>query len=73
VLPPATDLAVKHEDIPASMHQSMTNVSDVQGPQSDLGYLYTRYFTRGLEEGWFRGQRQEECPGRLEGVEGALK
>jgi NADPH2:quinone reductase len=35
--------------------------------------LYTRYFTRGLEEGWFRGQRQEECPGRLEGVEGALK
>ena len=73
VLPPKDDLAGKHKDIPASIHQSNTNVSDVQGPQSDLGYLYSRYFTKGLEDGWFRGQRQEECPGGLEGVEGAFK
>jgi NADPH2:quinone reductase len=73
VLPPGNDLNDKHQDIPESIHQSMTMVADVQGPQSDLGYLYTRYFTKGLEQGWFRGQNQEECPSGLEGVEGALR
>ena len=73
VLPPMDNIAGKHEDIPASIDQSMTVVGDVHGPQSDVGYLFSRYFTKGLEEGWFRGQKQEECPGGLEGIEGALK
>ena len=73
VLPPMDDMAGKHKDIPESIDQSMTVVGDVHGPQSDVGYLFSRYFTKGLEEGWFRGQKQEECPGGLEGIEGALK
>jgi NADPH2:quinone reductase len=74
VLPPTTDIATgKHEGIPAGVRQSMTNVAEVQGAQADIGYLFSRYFTKGLEEGWFRGQPQEECPGGLEGIEGALK
>jgi NADPH2:quinone reductase len=73
VLPPMDDLAGKHKDIPASIEQSMTVVGDVHGPQSDIGYLFSRYFTKGLEEGWFKAQKQEECPGGLEGIEDALK
>jgi NADPH2:quinone reductase len=73
VLPPVGDLAGKYKDIPASIRQSMTAVMEVHGPQLDIGYLYSRYFTKGLEEGWFEAQTQEECPGGLQGVEGALK
>ena len=43
------------------------------GSQSDIGYLFRRYFSKGLEEGWFKGQKQEECPGGLEGMEDAWK
>jgi NADPH2:quinone reductase len=73
VLPPKDDLTGLHKEIPESIHQSLTVVGDVHGPQADLGYLYSRYFTKGLEEGWFRAQNQEECPGGLDGVENALK
>ena len=73
VLPPMDDMAGKYKDIPASIEQSMTVVGDVHGPQNDIGYLFSRYFTKGLEEGWFKAQKQEECPGGLEGIEGALK
>ena len=73
VLPPMDDLAGKHKDIPASIQQSLTVVGDVHGSQSDIGYFFSRYFTKGLEEGWFQAQKQEECPGGLEGIEGALK
>jgi hypothetical protein len=31
--------------------------------------MYSRYLTRGMAEGWFRPQKQEECPRGLEGVE----
>lgn len=67
------DTADKHEDIPANIEQSMTNVEEVHGSQSDIGHCYRRYSTNGLEEDRFRGQRQEERPGGLEGIEEALE
>ncbi|KAI8938324.1 hypothetical protein NX059_005976 [Plenodomus lindquistii] len=73
VLGPPHDYSSKYSDIPASIHQSKSDVFDVHGPLEDLGYVYCRYITRGLEKGWFRAQNQEECAGGLTGVEGALK
>lgn len=73
VLGPGRDFGGRHADIPASVHQSLSNVFDVHGPQAELAYVYSRYFTRGLQEGWFRAQNQEVCAGGLEGVEDALK
>lgn len=48
-------------------------VGDVHGPKKDLGFVYSRYITRGLEEGWFKPQPQEIVPGGLNGVQGALE
>lgn len=73
VLPPAHDLNGQYVEIPASIKQSQSAVFSVFDSQTELGYTYTRYFTRGLEEGWFQAQKQEECSGGLEGVEAALK
>ena len=52
---------------------STTTVGDVHGPLKDLGYVYSRYISKGLEEGWFKAQPQEVVKGGLEGVEKALK
>jgi NADPH2:quinone reductase len=73
VLPPQGQTSGAHKEIPDSIRQSFTIVGDVHRLQADLGYLYCRYFTKGLEQGWFKAQNQEECGGGLEGVEGALK
>lgn len=73
VLGPEGDVGGQHTEIPTSVQQSLSNVFDVHGTQAELGYVYSRYFTRGLQEGWFRPQKQEECAGGLEGVEDALK
>jgi NADPH2:quinone reductase len=73
VLGPEDDVSGKHAEIPTSIHQSLSNVFDVHSTQAELGYVYSRYFTRGLQEGWFHAQKQEECAGGLEGVEAALK
>lgn len=39
----------------------------------DLGFVYYRFFGRGLQEGFFSGHPYEVVPGGLHGVEGALK
>lgn len=62
-----------YKDIPDSIEKSTTMVGDVHGSLKELGYVYCRYFSKGLEEGWFKGQPQEVVPGGLEGVEGALR
>ncbi len=51
---------------------SITRVTSVHKDERDFGYVYFRYFARGLQEGWFRGQRTEVVPGGLGGVEKAL-
>lgn len=39
----------------------------------DLGYVYSRYFTRALEDGWLKAQPQEVVPGGLGGIQSALE
>ncbi|KAK3902635.1 chaperonin 10-like protein [Staphylotrichum tortipilum] len=59
--------------LPEGVEQTTTNVGCVHREDKDFGYVYFRYFARGLAEGWFRGQKTEVVPGGLAGVEGALK
>lgn len=75
VLPPrGGGFDAARDGLPAGVRQSTTQVGSVhEEAGKDLGYVYCRYFTRGLAEGWFRGQPQEVRPGALEGVEAALK
>lgn len=58
--------------IPETMKKTMTSVGDVHGSMKDLGFVYSRLITRGLEEGWFKAQPQEVIPGGLGGVEKGL-
>ena len=51
---------------------STTQVGDVHGSLKDFGYVYSRYLSRALEEGWFKAQPQEIVPGGLAGVEKGL-
>ncbi|KAF3932449.1 Zeta-crystallin [Dactylella cylindrospora] len=39
----------------------------------ELGYIFTRFFSRGLDEGWFKPHPHEVIEGGLNGVSQALK
>ena len=39
----------------------------------DFGFIFSRFFSRGLQEGWFTGHPYEVIPGGLYGVEQGLK
>ena len=81
VLPP------KQEDPPAvkwswtgvgSVHQdhaadSAEGKAGLKLGGKDFGFVYYRFFGRGLQEGFFSGHPFEVVPGGLSGVEGALK
>lgn len=73
VLPPKGGWNAKWEEIPEGVQQSMTNVGGVHQDYKELGFVFSRYFTRGLQEGWFKGQPQEVVPGGLEGIQSALE
>lgn len=73
VLPPKDDLTGKHKEIPDGIYQSNTNVGDAHGEEKDLAYMYTGYFTKDLEEGCLKAQKQEEVAGGLAGIEGVLE
>ena len=75
VLPPEHDMTKngRYAEIPASITQSMTMVGSVHEECQDLGYVFCRYFSKGLEEGWFRAHPQEEIPGGLAGIESGLR
>lgn len=73
VLPPPKGWDQPFEGIPEGVKQSTTNVGSVHKDWKELGFVCSRYFTRGLEEGWFRGQPQEVIPGGLGGVQKALE
>lgn len=62
-----------YSDIPDSVQKSETRVGDVHGKNKDFGFVYCRYITRGLEEGWFKPQPQEVVKGGLNGIQGALE
>ncbi|KAL8687965.1 MAG: hypothetical protein Q9218_006007 [Villophora microphyllina] len=74
--------------VPASVRRSQTMVGAVHasgdekgfqkdtGSQTgdmDFGFVFFRFFSRGLQEGWFSGHPEEVVPGGLAGVEGALR
>ena len=65
-----------YDEIPAGIQKSITRVGDVHGNPDDLkefGYVYFRYISKGLAEGWFKAQPQEVVKGGLEGVQTALE
>ncbi|KXT08681.1 hypothetical protein AC579_8663 [Pseudocercospora musae] len=63
----------KYPEIPSNVNQTITQVGDVHGSHKDLGFVYSRLITRGLDEGWFKPQPQEVVPGGLGGVQKALE
>lgn len=63
----------EYSEIPESVNKTITQVGDVHSKQKDLGFVYCRYITRGLEEGWFKPQPQEVIPGGLNGVQKGLE
>jgi NADPH:quinone reductase len=62
--------------VPKGVHTSLTMVGNVHGTRGmdlkDFGYVYFRYISKGLEEGWFKPQPTEVIPGGLEGIEEGL-
>ncbi|GAM88518.1 hypothetical protein ANO11243_065510 [Dothideomycetidae sp. 11243] len=65
-------LPIKDEEIP-EIKKVQTYVGNVHDGHKDLGLVHSRYLTRGLSEGWYKGHPYEVVPGGLEGIEGALK
>ncbi|KAM0563078.1 hypothetical protein ACHAPJ_001924 [Fusarium lateritium] len=65
--------AQSYSDIPKTIQKSVTTVASIHEDLKDFGYVFTRYFSKGLEEGWLKAQPQEVIPGGLEGVEKGLK
>lgn len=59
--------------LPSHVQHTITTVGAVHQDQKDFGYVYFRYFTHGLQEGWFKPQPQEVKPGGLGGVQQALE
>ncbi|EAQ83385.1 hypothetical protein CHGG_09789 [Chaetomium globosum CBS 148.51] len=66
-------LGGEKEGLPEGVDKSITLVGDVHNGAEDFGYVYYRYFARGLQEGWFKPQRSEVVPGGLGGVQTGLR
>lgn len=62
-----------YEEIPKTIQRSVTTVGSSHSDGKDLAFVYSRYFTRGLQEGWFHGQPQVVVPGGLGGIKTALE
>lgn len=62
-----------YKEIPETVEKSLTTVGSVHQDLKDFGYVYSRYISKGLEEGWFKAQPQEIVPGGLEGVQKGLE
>ncbi|KAI1135919.1 GroES-like protein [Hypoxylon sp. FL0543] len=60
-------------EFPSHITQSVTLVGSVHSDEKDFGYVYFRYITRGLQEGWFKPQPQVVVPGGLQGLQKALE
>lgn len=68
-------LGREYEEIPKSVHKTLTNVGSVFGIEEDLtdfGYAWFRLFSLGLKDGWFSGHPYEVVPGGLDGVQQGL-
>ncbi|KAK4153992.1 chaperonin 10-like protein [Chaetomidium leptoderma] len=66
-------LGGEKEGLPDGVEKSIALVGSVHDKAKDFGYVYYRYFAKGLQEGWFKPQRTEVVPGGLGGVQSALQ
>ncbi|KAE9966278.1 hypothetical protein EG327_000166 [Venturia inaequalis] len=64
----------EYPEIPASILKTITSVGSVHKDDADkdFAYVFFRYFSRGLAEGWFKGQPTVTVPGGLGGIQKAL-
>lgn len=65
----------EYPEIPSTIIKSITSVGSVHKEEEDkdFAYVFFRYFSRGLKEGWFKGQPTETVPGGLGGIQTALR
>jgi NADPH:quinone reductase len=67
---------LEDESFPEGIEKTWTFVGDVHKEEDesarDFGFLYSRLFGRGMQEGWLKPQRQEVVPGGLDGVQTGL-
>ncbi|KAL6702507.1 hypothetical protein ACN47E_001597 [Coniothyrium glycines] len=63
----------QYEGIPATVHQTITNVGEAHKGDKAFAYVMFRYFAKGLAEGWFAPHPHEVVPGGLEGVQTGLR
>jgi NADPH2:quinone reductase len=64
----------EYKEIPASITKTITNVGSVHKDEEEREFAYVmfRYFSKGLKEGWFKGQPTQTVPGGLGGIQQAL-
>lgn len=64
----------EYKEIPAGITKTITSVGAVHKDEEDRDFAYVtfRYFSRGLKEGWFKGQPTQTVPGGLGGIKQAL-
>lgn len=68
-----TVLPVDDKEVPKEVTIHRTSVGSVHKEDQDLGFVYMRYFAKGLQDGWFKAQTQEVVPGGLGGIQTALE
>lgn len=62
-----------YEDIPEGINKIKVSVMRAHGDCKDFAFVFFRYLSRGLREGWLKPQPQELVPGGLGGIQGALQ
>lgn len=64
----------EYPEIPSTITKTITSVGSVHKDEEDkeFAYVFFRFFSRGLKEGWFKGQPTETVPGGLGGIQKAL-
>ncbi|KAF2418682.1 GroES-like protein, partial [Tothia fuscella] len=64
----------KYPEIPESVHKTITSVgaSHNNPEDKDFAYVFFRYISKGLKDGWFKGHPTEKIPGGLGGVQQGL-
>lgn len=67
-----TVLPGSEEGLRSGVEVHRTMVGSVHNEEKDLGFVYLRYFAKGLQDGWFKPQPQEVVPGGLGGIQTGL-
>lgn len=64
----------EYPEIPATITKTITSVGAVHKEEEDkdFGYIFFRYFSRALKEGWFKAHPTQVVPGGLGGIQQAL-